>query len=167
MFISKLTKLITIIVIIMATTTYTYGKEAKQKSTTKTTLLTVFKSAQCGCCNEWIKHINDQGITTTTENRDNLSEIKNHYKIHPQLRSCHTGISEEGFIFEGHIPAKFIKRFLTEKPKGYRGLSVPGMPTGSPGMEYDAKFVPYKIYALKTDGSVEVYAEVNSAKEQF
>ena len=83
------------------------------------------------------------------------------------MRSCHTSVTDDGFVFEGHIPAKFIKKFLAEKPFGARGLAVPAMPTGTPGMEFGDLLQPYKIYLLKTDGSIEIYAEVNTAEDQI
>lgn len=129
--------------------------------------LTVYKRAQCGCCGEWMKHMNENGFSTEAHDKDDLNEIKQTYGIHPKLQSCHTSVSTEGFVFEGHIPAKFIRKFLEEKPAGAYGLSVPSMPTGSPGMEYENKLRPYKIYLLKKDGSIEVYAEINTLEEQY
>ena len=84
------------------------------------------------------------------------------YSIKPEYRSCHTSVSTNGFIFEGHIPAKYITKFLSEDHPNAIGLSVPGMPLGSPGMEFDDRFTPYNILILYKDGSSEVYAEILS-----
>ena len=84
------------------------------------------------------------------------------YSIKPEYRSCHTSVSNNGFIFEGHIPAKYITKFLLEDHPNAIGLSVPGMPLGSPGMEFDDRFTPYNILILYKDGSSEVYAEILS-----
>ena len=73
--------------------------------------------------------------------------------------------SSQGYVFEGHIPAKFISRFLASPPKDAIGLTVPAMPVGSPGMEYQDKFMPYQVLLLKNDGSSQVYAQVNSLEE--
>jgi len=114
-----------------------------------------------------MSHASDNGFKMIGHNQNDLSEIKNKYGIHAKLRSCHTSVSSDGFVFEGHIPAKFIKRFLAEKPHGATGLTVAGMPTGTPGMEFGDLFRPYKIYLLKDDASVEIYAEVNTSEEQI
>jgi hypothetical protein len=128
--------------------------------------LTVHKRLKCSCCNKWIRHMLDRGFTTTSNNLNNLSTIKDTYGIHNELRSCHTSVTDDGFVFEGHIPAKFVQQFLDEKPDGARGLAVAAMPTGTPGMEFGERFQPYKIYRLNDDGSTEIYAEVNTAEEQ-
>tara|TARA_R110001583_G_scaffold175202_2_gene329782 strand:- start:3137 stop:3661 length:525 start_codon:yes stop_codon:yes gene_type:complete len=129
-------------------------------------ILTVYKSASCGCCGIWAANMDTNGFKTITVNRDNLSGFKTSKGIKPRYQACHTALSREGFVFEGHVPAKFIKQFLEEKPEGAIGLSVPGMPVGSPGMEQGDQFMPYKVVLLKADGSVSNYAEVNSLKEQ-
>lgn len=125
----------------------------------KTELL-VHKSPTCGCCKEWIKHANSNGFTTTTQDHLSLDEIKEMYDIKPQYRSCHTTVSSEGYIFEGHIPAKYITQFLSEDHPDAIGLSVPGMPLGSPGMEVGDRFMPYDVLILFKDGTSKVYAEV-------
>ncbi len=70
-------------------------------------------------------------------------------------------------MFEGHIPAGLIRRFLEEMPNDAVGLAVPGMPLGSPGMEVGDQFHPYDVLVLKTDGSAEVYAHISSKEEQY
>jgi len=129
--------------------------------------LTVHKRIKCSCCSKWIHHMRENGFTTTSNNQNDLSDIKQKYGIHKTLGSCHTSVTDDGFVFEGHIPAKFIQKFLDEKPQDARGLAVPAMPTGTPGMEFGDMLQPYRIYLLKNDGSIEIYAEVNSAKEQI
>jgi hypothetical protein len=130
-------------------------------------ILQVYKNPNCGCCKKWISHINQAGFKTETHDRSDISELKQDKGIAPRYRSCHTAISANGFVFEGHVPAKFIKQFLLEKPKGSFGLSVPAMPVGTPGMEMGDRFMPYQVLLLKKDGSSEVYAFVQSSKEQY
>jgi len=89
------------------------------------------------------------------------------YGIKPNYRSCHTAVTRNGFAFEGHVPAKFIKQFLAEKHNNAIGLSVPAMPVGSPGMEVGERFMPYNVLILFKDGTSEVYAEVKTYEEQF
>ena len=86
--------------------------------------------------------------------------IKEKYNIEPQYRSCHTAVSSNGLVFEGHIPSKYIKQFLSEDHPEAIGLSVPGMPLGSPGMEVEDRFMPYDVLILYKDGTSKVYAEV-------
>jgi len=129
--------------------------------------LDVYKRTSCSCCNKWISHLKDYGFEATKHNQNNLAEVKEKFGIHSKLQSCHTSVTKDGYVFEGHIPAKFIKKFLDEKPAGAKGLALPAMPTGTPGMEYGDLLQPYKIYLLKNDGSIEIYAEVNSAEEQI
>jgi len=129
--------------------------------------LDVYKSPTCGCCDKWIDHMTDQGFLVKPHDTNNLEKIKDDNNVPKNYRSCHTAISKQGFIFEGHIPANIIKKFLTEKPKDSVGLVVPGMPVGSPGMAYQNKFTPYDVSLIHKDGSVSQYARVNTEKEQF
>jgi len=163
----KLIKLVLISTTLLVFAACSEASVKPKNSLSTTNVLTVYKRAQCGCCGKWIAHVRSNGFHTVTQNQNDLSDIKEKFSIDRKLRSCHTSISEEGFVFEGHIPAKYIRKFLDEKPDGARGLAVPGMPTGTPGMEYRDMHQPYKIYLLKVDGTTETYAEVNSAKEQF
>ena len=131
-------------------------------------ILDVYKSPTCGCCKKWISHIDDNGFQSTVHNKNDVSIIKEKRGIQPRYRSCHTAISKEGYVFEGHIPAKFIQQFLKEKhDDNVIGLSVPAMPLGSPGMEVGDKFQPYRVLVLKSDGSYEIYSNVQSYEEQF
>ena len=128
---------------------------------TKIMLLT-HKTPTCGCCKEWVKHANNNGFKVHTQDHQNLEDIKKMYAIKPEYRSCHTSVSKDGFIFEGHIPAKYIAQFLSENHPNALGLSVPGMPLGSPGMEFDNRFTPYEVLILYKDGSSKVFAEVKN-----
>ncbi len=159
---------ISVSIFITACTDPTNGPAQTTNSTQQapTPVLTVYKSASCGCCGLWATNMDTNGFKTISVNRDNLTGFKALKGIQPRYQSCHTALSREGFVFEGHVPAKFIKQFLEEKPEGAIGLSVPGMPVGSPGMEQGDQFTPYKVVLLRADGSVSNYAEVNSLKEQ-
>ena len=142
---------------------------AKTEMTNEMTkkVLTVYKNPSCGCCKKWVNHIEKSGFETVTHDRNDLSGVKSAKGIEPKYRSCHTAVSKNGYVFEGHVPAKHIQQFLAEKPENALGLSAPGMGTGSPGMEMGGKFKPYKVFLLKNDGSSEAYASINSYKEQF
>jgi len=150
-----------------------HNKAISQKSTNHNLpLLNVYKSPTCGCCEKWLNHIDGQGFQSVAHNSHNLSAFKQAKGIATNYRSCHTAVSEAGYIFEGHVPAKFIHQFLAEQQinsldKAVLGLAVPAMPIGTPGMEVGDKFMPYKVLLLNSDGSSEIYAAVNSYQEQF
>ena len=122
--------------------------------------LLVHKTPTCGCCKMWIKHLEENGFASSVKDHNSLQEIKESYDIKPKYRSCHTGVSKDGYIFEGHIPSKYITQFISEEHPNAIGLSVPGMPLGSPGMEVDGMFTPYNVLILFEDGSSKIYAEV-------
>jgi hypothetical protein len=128
--------------------------------------LTVYKTPSCGCCKKWISHLEQNNIVSAAENYDDLTGIKKRYGIKPEHYSCHTAVSEQGFVFEGHIPARYIRQFLTESHPDAIGLTVPAMPMGSPGMEMGDSFMPYDIIMLMKDGSSSVYAHVSAASQQ-
>ncbi len=130
-------------------------------------VLDVYKRASCGCCGHWVDHIKESGFEAITHDHEDLTAFKVEHGIDARYQSCHTSLSTDGYVFEGHIPAKFIKRFLAEKPEDAIGLTVPAMPVGSPGMEVEDKFRPYKVLLLKKDGSVTTYAMVNNQIEQY
>ena len=141
--------------------------EQNNSARSDTELLDVYKRATCGCCGKWITHMQTQGFQTAAHDIDDLSSLKIEKGIKPRYHSCHTAITQDGYVFEGHIPAKYIKKFLTEKPEDAIGLAVPAMPIGSPGMEMGNRFMPYAVLLLKKDGSSEIYARVRSLKEQY
>ena len=128
--------------------------------------LVVYKSPTCGCCEKWLEHAQQDGINAVGKNVSNLSEIKQDHGIAPQYQACHTAVSKDGYIFEGHVPVKLVRKFLIEKPDGAIGLSVIGMPAGSQGMEMGNKFTPYQLLLLNKDGSSSVYAVINNMSEQ-
>ena len=151
-----------------ATTTSTAAKSAKADSSAQAKpTLTVYKRESCGCCNKWIDHMDDNGFTTVAHNHEELSALKIEKGIEPRYHSCHTALTKEGYIFEGHIPVKFVQQFLKNPPKGALGLSVPAMPLGSPGMEVGDRFTPYKVLLLKKGGEADIYAHVNKMEDQF
>jgi len=129
--------------------------------------LDVYKNPACGCCHGWITHLAQNGFIIIAHDIDNLSPLKTANNIEPRYESCHTAIAKNGYVFEGHVPANTIRRFLLERPKDAIGLSVPGMVAGSPGMEYGDNFTPYSVLLLKKDGSSRVYARIKIQKEQY
>jgi len=117
-------------------------------------LITVYKSRSCGCCVKWISHLKQNGFQVIVKNHDDLPAIKKQYGIQPELDACHTGLVGD-YLVEGHVPADVIKRLLKEHPS-IKGIAVPGMPIGSPGME-GPNPEPYKILAFDAEGNTSVY----------
>ena len=119
----------------------------------------VWKSATCQCCGKWVSHLEENGFAVKTNAADTatLDKIKRAAGIGEKLDSCHTA-KIDGYVVEGHVPASDIKRLVAERPDAI-GLTVPGMPVGSPGMEQrDGKTEPYDVLLIKKDGTTEVFA---------
>lgn len=114
------------------------------------------KSPYCGCCTDWTVHMQEAGFTVTEKLHDNMNAVKQKLGVTPELASCHTA-EIDGYVFEGHIPADDIKAFLENPPRNAVGLAVPGMPVGSPGMEYGDKKDEYPVYAFNDKGQVFEY----------
>ena len=115
----------------------------------------VYKSPTCGCCDKWVEHLRANGFSVDVENRQTLGPIKAELGVPRRLHSCHTA-KVGGYLVEGHVPADLIRRMLDTRPD-VRGLAVPGMPMGSPGMEGPRKDV-YNVLTFNEDGSTDVYA---------
>ena len=128
--------------------------------------LNVYKDINCGCCVGWIDHMQDKGFASKINHPRDLNGVKQELGVLPEWQSCHTAVTKEGYVFEGHVPAKFIEQFLAAPPEGALGLAVSGMPLGSPGMEMGNRFTPYDIVQMNKDGSSSVFAHVESAAAQ-
>jgi hypothetical protein len=113
-------------------------------------LATVYKSPACGCCGEWVKHLRANGFRVETHELADVTPIRRRYGVPDELASCHTAVVD-GYAIEGHVPASDIQRLLRERPK-VRGLAVPGMVVGSPGMEQGPP-QPYATLAFDDRGS--------------
>ncbi len=119
--------------------------------------ITVHAPEECGCCHKWAAHLTKSGFNVTTKLETDMEATKNALQVPADLRSCHTA-EANGYVFEGHVPAEHIRKFLAEHSKE-RGLAVPGMPGGSPGMEDQPK-VAYQVLAFQADGTSRVFANV-------
>ncbi len=128
--------------------------------------LNVYKEETCGCCVGWIEHMKEHSFESSIFHPKNLNSVKAELGIKTEWQSCHTAVTKEGFLFEGHIPAKFITAFLAEPPANSLGLAVPGMPIGGPGMEMGDRFTPYDILLMMKDGSSEIFASIKSKADQ-
>jgi hypothetical protein len=122
--------------------------------------MTVYRSPSCGCCGVWVEHAQKHGFKIKDIKTNEMEALKQKYNVPPELASCHTTIID-GYVMEGHIPADDIKRFLKEKPQSV-GLTVPGMPLGTPGMEAGNKKQPFQVLAFGNKGEIEVFKEYQS-----
>jgi hypothetical protein len=123
-----------------------------------TPVIEVYKSAYCGCCGAWVDHLKANGFSVKVENVANPTDYREKFGMPNELGSCHTGMVQ-GYAIEGHVPASEIKRLLAEKPNA-KGLVVPAMPMGSPGMEGPRKD-PYDVLLVQTDGRISTYKHYN------
>ena len=143
------------------------ANSSTQSSILQNVSATVYKDANCGCCKEWVGYAEGHGLEADAQDVDDLTLFKERYSVPQQMRSCHTTVTTNGYVFEGHIPAKYMAQFLASPPGEAIGLAVPSMPVGSPGMEYEGKFMPYKVMQLNKDGSTQVYAVIESPAQQI
>ncbi|QCD45682.1 DUF411 domain-containing protein [Campylobacter mucosalis] len=127
-------------------------------------LVEVYKSPTCGCCSKWEEHMRANGFSTKEYLTDATIEVKAKNKVPLELASCHTALVG-GYVVEGHVPADEIKRLLALKPEGVIGISTPGMPLESPGMEQGNVPEQYDVVIFKHDGSAEVFATYIGSKK--
>jgi len=113
------------------------------------------KRPNCGCCTAWADHLRAKGFEVKVTESEELWNVKRRAGIPQNLDACHTA-KVGGYIVEGHVPADDIKRLLAEKPE-VKGIAVPGMPIGSPGMEMDNRSEPYDVISFDADGQTEVF----------
>lgn len=118
--------------------------------------MTVMKSPTCGCCAKWIEHVKAHGFTVKVVETDDIMAVKAKAGVPSKLASCHTTLVN-GYVVEGHVPAADIKKLLASKPKA-KGIAVPGMPTGSPGMEHGNHREAYQTILFRADGTTAVFA---------
>lgn len=119
--------------------------------------VTVYKSPSCNCCTEWVDYMRDQGFPVEIESKLNMQPVKDQVGIPSSLEACHTAVVES-YVVEGHVPAEDVKRLLRERPE-VKGLAVPGMPVGSPGMERGDRVEPYDVLAFTSEGETSVFAQ--------
>lgn len=120
-------------------------------------LMTVHKTPACGCCSVWVEHMRDAGFRVETVDVDDLGPVKAEFGIPYGKGSCHTAQVGDYFV-EGHVPAGDIQRLLAERPRA-RGLVLPGMPLGSPGMEMpDGRRQAFTVELVNDDGGFTVWA---------
>jgi hypothetical protein len=118
----------------------------------------VWKDPNCGCCKDWMSHLERAGFEVKAHDKGNTA-ARAAFGMPQALGSCHTA-KVQGYVIEGHVPAADIQRLLADKPQAL-GLAVPGMPIGSPGMdgpEYGGRRDPYSVLLVRKDGSTQVFS---------
>lgn len=121
--------------------------------------MTVYKSPTCGCCKDWVKHMEANGFAVKAVDLDDVEDLpkkKRQLGVPAAVQSCHTGVVG-AYLIEGHVPADLVKKLLTEKP-AVAGLTVPGMVVGSPGMEVGSRKDHYDVLSFTKAGKTSVYA---------
>lgn len=130
-------------------TTAPASEEMKTASTDP--VLEVYKSPTCGCCGAWVDHMKENGYDVVVHEQQNLQSIKEKAGILPGQGSCHTAFIGD-YVIEGHVPASDVDRLLAERPDA-KGLTVPGMPVGSPGMEMGSRVDAYDVLLFDEEGT--------------
>ena len=123
---------------------------------TSASVISVYKTPTCGCCKKWVDHLRENGFTVETHDQPSLTALKQEQGVPKGAEACHTALVD-GYVIEGHVPAQDVARLLEERPAAVRGLVVPGMPLGSPGMEAD-RTEPYSVLAFDDTGRVSTFA---------
>jgi len=118
--------------------------------------MVVYHDPSCGCCTKWIAYMEKSGFKVRDIRTTNMDEVKERLHVPNHLMSCHTAIIG-GYVIEGHVPATDVKRLLEKRPDA-RGLSVPGMPVGSPGMEYQGRRQAYDVLLFNDSGDAGIFS---------
>jgi hypothetical protein len=119
--------------------------------------IVVYKNPECGCCSRWVKYLQDNNYNVTIEHTRDVLAVKKRLGVPEKLAACHTAVID-GYVVEGHITHRDIKRLLLFRP-GIRGIAVPGMPVGTPGMESGSTVQPYNVMSFDEQGNMEVFVE--------
>jgi hypothetical protein len=113
--------------------------------------VTLYKNPECSCCEGYVAYLKDNGFAVESKPTNDLAEISRKAGVPEQYQGCHTAFIE-GYVVDGHVPVEAIRKLLSERP-AIAGITLPGMPMGSPGMG-GAKTEPFTIYAVSKDGAV-------------
>ncbi|MEO6227867.1 MAG: DUF411 domain-containing protein [Thermomonas sp.] len=142
----------------VATTASSAAPKGDATASLSLPLVVVHKTASCGCCGLWVEHMQQAGFPVEVRNLDDVTPVKERVGVPLGKGSCHTA-EVGGYFIEGHVPADDVKRLLAEKPAA-KGLVLPGMPAGSPGMETpDGRVQPYVVELVGEDGNTMAFAQ--------
>ena len=134
------------------------SEKAKLPGPPERVALLVYRDPECGCCEAWAEVASAAGYAVTVESRSDMAAVKARYGVPSDLASCHTAIVA-GYAIEGHVPMRHIERLLRDRPRDIKGIAVPGMPRGSPGMEMpDGSKDEFDVVAFGSDGRASVFS---------
>lgn len=131
------------------------GQAAAPKARVSPPEMTVYRSPTCGCCGKWLEHMKQNGFAVKDVLTEDMDSIKHQQGIPDNLKSCHTALVG-GYRVEGHVPASDVRALLEKKP-AVVGISVPGMPAGTPGMEMGGRKDPYAVVQFDKGGEPTVF----------
>lgn len=154
---SKLSKMLTtasaLAVIFSASISFANTVDEKES-------ITVYKSETCGCCARWIEIMERSGFDVKVVNSDDMQSVKSQLNVPSDSQSCHTAVTEGGYLVEGHVPPEVVKAMIENKPD-IAGVAVSGMPIGSPGMEMPGmQGDAYPLLTIGKDGSTSLLVEI-------
>lgn len=129
-------------------------------------VMKVYKNTFCFCCKRWMDHLQKNDFDVISDNSKAVAEVKKRWGIPYGMQGCHTGVFDNSYVFEGHVPARLVRKFLSDPPPNSIGLAVPGMPALSPGMYEEGsannkQATPYPVYLILADGQYRFYETVN------
>ena len=124
--------------------------------------ITVNKKTNCRCCTKWVNYLKDNGFTVAVKTPDSISAVKDKLDVPGDLRSCHTA-TINGYVVEGHVPTEAIIKLLQTQPEA-KGIAVPGMPTGTPGMGSDG--TSYKVHLFNEQGKQSVFGTYSESEKK-
>ncbi|MEQ1531853.1 MAG: DUF411 domain-containing protein [Methylococcales bacterium] len=146
----KVIKLLTLSLLLINT-----AAQAETVDPAKAGEMTVYRSPSCSCCGRWLEHVQKNNFIIKDIVTDEVQAIKDKYGVSADMASCHTAVIG-GYVIEGHVPAQDIVALLTNKP-AVTGISVPGMPVGTPGMEMGAKKDAYQVVSFDRSKHYQVF----------
>lgn len=138
-----------------------YAQAERESAHQERLAITVHKTPSCGCCSVWVDHLRRNNFEVVVHDHDDLGPIKQGLGVPPSLASCHTA-EINGMFVEGHVPAREIRRMVDAAPHAafeIKGVAVPGMPIGSPGMEMGSRLDRYQVILVDEEGHDVVFAE--------
>ncbi|MDD5460819.1 MAG: DUF411 domain-containing protein [Methylococcales bacterium] len=141
-----------LVIIFLACNSATRAETGK---TEKLRDIVVYRSPTCQCCRKWLEHLKQNNFNVKDMVTDDVQAIKDKYGVSKEMASCHTAIVD-GYVIEGHVPANDIVKLLKTKPK-IAGISVPGMPSGTPGMEMGGRIDPYDVMSFDKENHYQVF----------
>ena len=151
--------------IIFANTINVHRSGALTKENINIPKVISFRSATCRCCKKWIIHLRDNGLEVVDNIVEDISVIQNQYQIPNKMRSCHSA-QIANYTIEGHVPIESINKLFRVKPI-IKGITVPGMPLGSPGMEmhshesHSHDYENYKVFSFSKTGKTKIFDEIS------